>query len=89
MYCTNVYGYGIITIDKKKQANKRGGKKNMKITRRMENEIMNMLLTNNSRRMAGLPTHRKGNKGRDNNMEVIGAFLDYCDGKYERKCKRS
>ena len=27
MYCTNVYGYGIITIDKKKQANKRGGKK--------------------------------------------------------------
>lgn len=50
---------------------------------------MNMLLTNNSRRMAGMPTHRKGNKGRDKNMEVIGAFLDYCNGKHERKCKRS
>lgn len=50
---------------------------------------MAMLLTNNSRRMAGLPTHRKGNKGRDKNMEVIGAFLDYCDGKHERKYKRS
>lgn len=55
----------------------------------MEDEIMNMLLTNNSRRMAGLPTHRKYNKWRDKNMEVIGAFLDYCDGKNERKSKRS
>ena len=49
---------------------------------------MPMLLTNNSRRMAGLPTHRKGSRVRDKNMEVIGAFLDYCNGKYERKCKR-
>lgn len=50
---------------------------------------MKMLLTNNDRRFAGLAPHRKGNKGRDKNMEVIGAFLDYCGGKYERKCKRS
>lgn len=50
---------------------------------------MNMLLTNNSRRIAGFPTHRKGNKGRDKNMEVIGAFLDYCDDKNQRKSKRS
>jgi hypothetical protein len=50
---------------------------------------MNMLLTNNSRRMAGLPVHRKGNKGRDKNMEVISSFLDYCNSKYERKSKRS
>ena len=50
---------------------------------------MNMLLTNNSRRMAGLAPHRKGAKGRDKNMEVTGAFLDYCDGKHERECKRS
>ena len=55
----------------------------------MEDTIMYMLLTNNSRRMAGLPTHRKGNKGRDKNMEIIGAFLDYCDGKFERKYKKS
>jgi hypothetical protein len=54
----------------------------------MGGEIMDMLLTNNSCRMAGLPTHRKGNKGRDKNMEVIGAFLDYCDGRHGRKGKR-
>lgn len=41
---------------------------------------MKMLLTNNDRRFAGLAPHRKGNKGRDKNMEVIGAFLDYCEG---------
>lgn len=49
---------------------------------------MNMLLTNNSRRVAGLPTHRKGNKGRDKNMKIISAFLDYCDGKHKIKSKR-
>ncbi len=48
---------------------------------------MKMLLTNNSRRMAGLAPHRKGVGGRDKNMEVIGAFLDYCDGKYEEEAK--
>lgn len=50
---------------------------------------MNMLLTNNSRRFAGLAPHRRGIKGRDKNMEAIGAFLDYCDSKHERKHKRS
>lgn len=50
---------------------------------------MNMLLTNNSRRMAGLAPHRKGFKGRDKNMEVVSAFLDYCNGKCARKCKKS
>ena len=50
---------------------------------------MNMLLTNNARRFAGFAPHRKGVKGRDKNMEVIGAFLDYCNGIRERKYKRS
>ena len=49
---------------------------------------MNMLLTNNARRFAGLAPHRKSVKGRDKNMEVISAFLDYCDGKYEGRCKK-
>ena len=48
---------------------------------------MKMLLTNNSRRMAGLAPYRKGINGRDKNMEVIGAFLDYYDGKYEEEGK--
>lgn len=39
--------------------------------------------------MAGLAPHRKGFKGRDKNMEVISAFLDYCDGKYEGRHKKS
>ena len=54
----------------------------------LENEgVMNMemLLTNNSRKMAGLPLHRKTNKRkryftRCEAMETIGAFLDYCNG---------
>lgn len=41
-----------------------------------------MLLTNNSRRMAGLAPHRKGVNGRDKNMEAIGAFIDYCNSEY-------
>lgn len=50
--------------------------------------MMKMLLTNNSRRMAGLAPYRKGINGRDKNMEVIGALLDYCcDGKYEEEEK--
>lgn len=50
---------------------------------------MAMLLTNNSRRFAGLAPHRKGAKGRDKNMEVIGAFLDYCNGDCKGRRKRS
>lgn len=46
---------------------------------------MKMLLTNNSRRWRGLAPHRKGMNGRDKNMEVIGAFIDYCEGKYEEE----
>ena len=43
---------------------------------------MKILLTNNSRKMAGLPLHRKSNKGkryltRCENMEVFMAFIDY------------
>lgn len=49
---------------------------------------MNMLLTNNSRKMAGLPLHRKSDKRkryftRCEAMETVGAFLDYVNGKYE------
>lgn len=45
---------------------------------------MKMLLTNNSRKMAGLPLHRKKDKRkrfftRCNADEVIDAFLDYCN----------
>ena len=51
---------------------------------------MEMLLTNNSRKMAGLPLHRKTNKRkryftRCEAMETIGAFLDYCNGNIERR----
>ena len=50
---------------------------------------MKMLLTNNSRKMNGLPLHRKSNKKkryvtRCEVMETIGAFLDYCNGKHEK-----
>ena len=46
--------------------------------------VMKMLLTNNSRKMAGLPLHRKKDKRkrfftRCNADEVIDAFLDYCN----------
>lgn len=49
-----------------------------------------MLLSNNSRRMHGLPTHRKLNAHkrfytRNEPTETIRAFLDYCDGKYDEK----
>lgn len=49
-----------------------------------------MLFTNNSRKMNGLPLRRKSNKKkryftRCEAMEAIGAFLDYCNGKYEEK----
>lgn len=37
-----------------------------------------MLLTNNSRRLAGLPTHRGGQK-RNKVTETVDAFLDYCE----------
>ena len=51
---------------------------------------MQMLLTNNSRKMAGLPLHRKTNKRkryftRCEAMETIGAFLDYCNGTKQNK----
>ena len=43
-----------------------------------------MLLTNNQRKMAGLPLHRKLNgnkryKTRCEASEAIDAFLDYCN----------
>ena len=45
---------------------------------------MKMLLTNNSRKTAGLPLHRKTNKKkryftRCEVMETFNAFLDYCN----------
>ena len=49
---------------------------------------MKMLLTNNSRKMMGLPLHRKLNKSkryhtRKECWETVCAFLDYCNGRYE------
>lgn len=43
-----------------------------------------MLLTNNSRKMAGLPLHRKKNKRRrwwtrNKADEAIKAFIDFCN----------
>lgn len=61
----------------------------MKITQRMKNEPKAMLLTNNSRRMAGLAPHRRGVNGRDKNMEAIGAFIDYCNGEYGKGMVRA
>ena len=50
---------------------------------------MKMLLTNNSRKMNGLPLHRKKNKKkryftRCEAMETFVAFLDYVQGKYDK-----
>ena len=47
---------------------------------------MKMLFTNNSRKLAGRPLHRKKNKRRrcytrNEADETIGAFLDYCNGR--------
>ena len=50
---------------------------------------MKMLLTNNSRKMNGLPLHRKKNKKKKRYfticeaMETFSAFIDYCNEKYE------
>lgn len=46
-----------------------------------------MYLTNNERKINGLPLHRKTNKHkryktRCEQMETINAFLNYCDGIY-------
>lgn len=46
---------------------------------------MKMLLTNNARKMAGLPLWRKKNKSkrfytRCEAMETVGAFLNWCNG---------
>lgn len=45
---------------------------------------MKMLLSNNSRKLTGVPLWRKKNKKkrfytRCNAMEAVGAFLDYCN----------
>lgn len=43
-----------------------------------------MLLTNNARKMAGLPLHRKANRkkrhySRNESWETVCAFLDWCN----------
>lgn len=48
---------------------------------------MNWYNTNNSRKMHGIPKHRKLNKKkrfytRCEAMEAVGAFLDWCNSKY-------
>lgn len=54
---------------------------------RQKKQLDGFYATNNSRRMHGLPLHRKKNKKkryftRNEPMEAIGAFLDYCNGVY-------
>ena len=49
-----------------------------------------MLLSNNSRKMAGVPLHRKTSKKKRFHTrveadETIEAFLDYCYGEYGRR----
>ena len=49
-----------------------------------KSEFTKMLLTNNDRKMHGLPLHRKKNKRkrcytRCEAIETIDAFLDYCN----------
>lgn len=50
----------------------------------MNKNITKILLTNNSRKMNGLPLHRKKNKKkryftRCEATETINAFIDYCN----------
>ena len=50
----------------------------------MNKNITKMLLTNNSRKMNGLPLHRKKNKKkryltRCEATETVNAFIDYCN----------
>ena len=42
-----------------------------------------MLLTNNQRKMAGLPMHRKVRGYRCKADEAVTAFLDYCNGRWD------
>lgn len=53
---------------------------------------MKMLLSNNSRKMVGLPLHRKKDKKkrfftRCEADETINAFLDYCERELKPKKK--
>jgi hypothetical protein len=58
----------------------------MMIYRKPRTQPLPMLLTNNQRKMHGLPLHKKAGKGkrcktRCEVMETVGAFLDYCNGR--------
>ena len=49
-----------------------------------------MLFTNNSRKMLGIPLHRKKDKRkrvytRNRAEEDFEAFVDFCDGKWDEK----
>lgn len=49
-----------------------------------KNQSVTMYLSNNSRKLAGLPMHRKKNAKkrfytRCEGMEIIAAFLQYCE----------
>ena len=51
----------------------------------MKTEPEKIILSNNDRRRAGLPTRRKADRRRRHftrceAVEAIAAFLDYCDG---------
>ena len=53
---------------------------------------MKMLLSNNSRKMAGLPLHRKKDKRKRSFTrceadETIKAFLDYCNRKQDEETR--
>lgn len=57
---------------------------NVRGEKKMNTNMRPMLLSNNQRKMHGLPLHRKKNKGkryltRCEGIETIRAFVDYCD----------
>lgn len=59
------------------------GKGNVTMTEK-KNQNVKMYLSNNSRKLAGLPMHRKKNAKkrfytRCEGMETIAAFLQYCE----------
>lgn len=55
--------------------------------------INKMLFTNNARKMAGIPLRRKKNKKkryytRNRAEEDTEAFIDYCNGKWEKQANK-
>ena len=63
---------------------RRGNRKGNVTMAEKKNQYVKMYLSNNSRKLAGLPMHRKKNAKkrfytRCEGMETIAAFLQYCE----------